>query len=413
MNSPIPDSNTLTVTTLNSPRLCKQLLIISIVILIMTAMRGVRFPNLWSYSHYLFNYEFGFMRRGIIGATLELFNSDLLLSYGFFTSFSTVILCANLWLLALSFRDMIRSRNMNLIAVVMIFASSSGLLFLAHNIGYADHIGLLITLITLRITGFYKKLLFIAPALLFTMLIHEAVVVLFFPILFMSLLFSLAANNQRQKLSLLIFSAMTLVLFFAIGASTIDQQQAQAMYEHASALTPTPLREDAFALLHDTGWGSLNMMLKKWMNPARPLFLLISGLLIFPLAYYFQRNMLSLLKQQHTVIKTLAVLAGLSPLLLHVVAWDTMRWNTMVLTTTYLMCYVAWQQVSHEPKRKSAELNLRPSVALVILVVFINANSHVILMDGRQVENFPYPRHVSYIVDVLTGKAKFPAIPTQ
>ncbi|NRB42119.1 MAG: hypothetical protein HRU20_27225 [Pseudomonadales bacterium] len=391
----------------NPSKLCKQLFIVSIILLIMTALRGLRFPNIWSYSHFLFDYEFGFMRRGIIGAVLGLFEEATLFSYEFFFIFSLLIFCANLFLLALTFKDLIASQNMNLIAVVMIFASSSGLIFLAHNIGYADHIGLLITLISLRITGFYKKLFFIAPALFLSLLVHEAVLVLFFPILFMSLFFTM--DNKHQKFSLLIFSIISLLLFFLIGSSTIDQTQSSALFDRASRLTPVPLREDAFALLHDTGSGSLTMMLDKWMNPARVLFLLLSGLLIFPLVYFFQRNMWVLLKAQPKIIKILCLLAGLSPFLLHIVAWDTMRWNTMLLTTTYLMCYLAYQQ--RTAQEKPTPLNLRPSITLLILVVFINANAQVMLMDHRQVENFPYPKHITYLSDVFSGKANFPEIP--
>lgn len=395
---------------LNNPRLCKQLFIVSTVILLMTVLRGIRFPNIWSYSHFLFDYEFGFMRRGFIGAVLGFFENNDLYSYDFFLLISSLIFCANLLLLAWSFKDLIHSKNMNLIAVVMIFASSSGIIFLAHNIGYADHIGLLITLITLRIKGFKEKLYFLSPALLIAMLVHEAIMVLFFPVIFMSLLFSLktlttATKNHYWLLSA--FSVLMLLSFFLIGNSTIDTTQSETMFKQASAKTPLQLRADAFALLHETGTKTLNLMLQKWMNPARPLFLFISGCLIFPLVYFFQKTMLSMLKNEHKSIIILSILAGLSPLLLHLVAWDTMRWNTLTLTTSYLMCYLVFQQY----QTKSDELNIRPSLPLLLLVLFINANTHVMLMDHRQVENFPYPRHISYIADVLTGKASFPAAP--
>lgn len=397
---------------LNSSRLCKQLFIVSIIILIMTALRGVRFPNIWSYSHFLFNYEFGFMRRGLIGAFLGLFENSFVYSYTFFLLISSLIFCANLILLAWSFKDMIRSQNMNLIAVGMIFASSSGVIFLAHNIGYADHIGLLITLITLRIKDFKQKLFFITPALFVSMLIHEAIIVLFFPVIFMSLLLSIKENDTHKKSyyrTIAVFSVITLCGFFIIGNSTINAQESQAMFEKSNALNEISLREDAFALLHETGSKSVAMMVEKWMHPARPLFLLISGCLIFPLLYFFQKNMLSMLNKQSQSIRVLCILAGLSPLLLHLVAWDTVRWNTLSLTTSYLMCYLVFQHCYD----KTTSLNVRPSLPLLILVTFINANAHIILMDHRQVENFPYPKHISYLSDVIMGKASFPAPPNK
>ena len=272
---------------LNSPRLCKQLFIVSCIILILTIFRGIRFPNIWSYSHFLFDYEFGFMRRGLIGAVLDLFQSRTLHSYDFFVLISGLIFCANMLLLAWSFKDLIASKNLNLIAVVIIFASSSGIIFLAHNIGYADHLGLLITLITLRIKGFKEKLLFATPALFITMLVHEAILVLFFPVIFMSMLLHLKALSSATKQHYWLlagFSALMLLSFFLIGNSTIDASQSQAMYAQENTKTAIPLRADAFALLHETGIKTLHLMFQKWMNPARPLFLLLSGYGIFSIS---------------------------------------------------------------------------------------------------------------------------------
>ena len=400
---------------LNINRFKKQLLIVCIIILVMTILRGLRFPNIWSYSHMFFDYEFGFMRRGLIGAILSLIDKPMLYTYASHFYLSLIILLSNVVFLSLTFRDFIRSNNLNLTACAFIFASSSGIIFLAHNIGYADHIGLLLCLISFRLKSFKNKLLFIAPSLTLALMIHEAIFVIFFPILFISLTLSLdSQKNIKQIAVLAVFSLYAIFLFFFIGNSSISLEQAQAILLKAQGLSDSPLREDAFMLLKQSSTETILMMSEKWSHPARIAFLFISGLTIFPIAIYIQINMISLLQksQRSKVFIYLCVAGGLSPLLLHTVAWDTMRWNTLYIITAYLMCYTVLKQLSSEEAEKCSQaFFMRRSLPLLLLMVFLNANAQVLLMDNRRVENFPFPFHISYISDVIQGNTYFPEIP--
>lgn len=36
-------------------------------VFVLCLLRGVRFPNLWGYTHFLFNYDFGFSKRALVG----------------------------------------------------------------------------------------------------------------------------------------------------------------------------------------------------------------------------------------------------------------------------------------------------------------------------------------------------------
>ena len=390
----------------------KRLYIASVVILVLTALRGIRFPNLWSYSHFLFDYEFGFVRRGLIGSVLDLFDSAWLYSYGFFFIISMAISIANLVLLSLTFRELIGSRNVKWITLVFIYASSSGIVFLSHHMGYADQIGLLITLVFLRISGFRNKLLFITPALAIGMLIHEGIVVMFFPVIFMTLFFSMPKESQQYRYAFAGFTVFIMMMFFYTSSSTLDESQSLAMIERASQLTETPLREDAFALLHDTGSGSLADMLGKWANPNRVFFLLLSFLVILPLSTIIQYIMLKTMKEQSLAVRCLCVLACFSPLTLHLVAWDTMRFTTLVLTTSYLMAYAVYKY-SGNAVNTGGEIPVYrwASLPLLILVLYFNANTYVLLLGGGQVENFPYPNHLAYLAQVLKGEKPFPDIP--
>lgn len=129
-------------------------------ILFLSILRGIRVPNIWSYSHFLFNYDLGFIKRGLIGEIISQFNNPYLLSYEFFFIFSIAILFIVIVLISLLLKDLINSHNPIFIGCSVVFSSSLAVVFLSHSVGYFDHIGLLVALITLKINGFYKKIFF-------------------------------------------------------------------------------------------------------------------------------------------------------------------------------------------------------------------------------------------------------------
>jgi hypothetical protein len=59
------------------------------VVLLFSILRGIRFPNIWSYSHFLFNYDFGFTKRSLVGALIGLLGHPYLITYDFFFRFAT------------------------------------------------------------------------------------------------------------------------------------------------------------------------------------------------------------------------------------------------------------------------------------------------------------------------------------
>ena len=116
-----------------------------LAILFLNILRGIRFPNMWSYTHFLFNYKFGFTRRGLIGEAVSRLDNPYLISYDFFVLFSLIIFCINMLLISVIIREFVYSQNLLLIGCSIIFSSSLGIVFLSHSVGYFDHIGLLAT----------------------------------------------------------------------------------------------------------------------------------------------------------------------------------------------------------------------------------------------------------------------------
>ena len=379
-------------------------------ILGLTILRGIRFPNIWSYSHFLFNYEFGLVKRGLIGEIIKHFNSTWLFSYDFFVIVSALILIANIVLLSLLIRDLLNSKNLVLIGCSIIFVSSLAVVFLSHSIGYFDHIGLLITLVAIRINGFSKKVLFLLPSLTFALLVHEAIAIIFFPIIFMSLLFDVQAENRKhQFIWLVLFSTLVVSFTWLVSNSTIEKLEAREMYSNLQAQTGYALRKDAFDVLHRRGKDNLIIMNKKWLQAEQLHQFRDSLLAILPVLLTLMYLMVYMLRKSNTKVYLviLAVLASLSPQLLHVFGWDMHRWNTLTITTSFLMLYVVYRSKN---RRLLTELpnGIYP---IFILVTFLNGISTIKLFDGYSIKSFPFTEHQTYIVNVITGKENWPYLP--
>ena len=69
---------------MNSNFEIKPYCFVILAIFFLSILRGIRFPNIWSYSHFLFNYDFGFTKRGLIGEIISQVNNPYLISYEFF-----------------------------------------------------------------------------------------------------------------------------------------------------------------------------------------------------------------------------------------------------------------------------------------------------------------------------------------
>jgi hypothetical protein len=233
----------------------------------------------------------------------------------------------------------------------VLFTSSLAVVFLSHSIGYFDHIGLLLALITLKLVGFYRKIIFLFIFMPFALLTHEAAFILFFPVIFMSLLFTLEAEeNTMHKLILLgLFSAVAIILAFYIGNQTLTELETQQMYERVQTSVEHPLRQDAFSVLHrDTG-DNLAIMQHQWSLPIRFIHLFLSLLVTAPLFAVFIYLTVLILNKTNTKVHltALSILASLTPLMLHFFAWDMQRWNTFLYRIIFTPSIVMKQYMKY------------------------------------------------------------------
>jgi len=387
----------------------------AVIMALFSKLRGIRFPNLWSYSHYLFNYEYGFVKRGFLGEIISLIGCPLLMSYDFFFVFSLLLLLANLFFLLLIIRDVIGSGNRLLAATALIFACSLGIVYLTHTIGYFDHVGLLVVLIALRIKNIFVRIIFSFIAIPIVLLIHETALLLFFPVLLFSIIMAIDLKKPNKYLILTCLLAVLAVAFSTIlSRSTIEDTQATAMYEELSRKVNHDLRLDAFSVLSKSTEDNVAGINYLWSKGNRAIRMALSLSVTAPLFLFFLYIAFIQLKKEkfNFWLILFALLAALSPLALHFAAWDMDRWNTITISTSFLLLYIISQNKNVEKDTVNNALSLRMKV-IVVLMLFFGASSTIPLFDGYEVKQIPFTEHFLYLKDVINGVDTFPSVPNK
>src|SRR5690606_28006890 len=216
---------------------------------LITWLKGFRFPNLWSATHFAFNYSQGFVRRGLIGELARQIGGDEVFRYETFIVFAFSVFLVVAAYFALAIRRAVRCdpRDLGLKVAVLVYASSPGLIFFIHSIGYNDYIGLLIVLVlvyhvshsTKRYLIFY--LVVVSSAV--SALVHEGLAIMFGPVLIFAMvchILRLAMQRTLDRHTWLILLTHALVtsgillslssLVSLIGVESLETVQALKLH---------------------------------------------------------------------------------------------------------------------------------------------------------------------------------------
>lgn len=359
-------------------------------IMVINLMRAIRFPTNWTYTQFLFNYDLGFCKRGLIGELVRQLNLPVLYTYDFFAAVNIFILIINLLLITSMFVGLTKHGQKIFILSAILYATSLAICMQANTVGYAEQIGLLITLVAIKIKTFRIKLLFIAISGPFLALVHEAVIVIYYPILIISLFFDIDEQKKPYALKLIvIYSIFLLALTFFVANSALNSAGITNMAHSISVKmgaqnSPQP---QALDLLNRTIQDNLSTMQAIWGDAKWQLALLASFLVTFPTAIMllYICNYLLTNNGIKTKLKNLSLIAACSPLLLHLLAWDFNRWNTLLITNSFILLYIL------QKKLKQVQLNsLNQLEPLFIFLFFLNGSSSLLLFGTSQVRQFPF-----------------------
>jgi hypothetical protein len=358
--------------------------------LTINVMRAIRLPTDWTYTQFLFNYSVGFCKRGLIGELIRQLNLSLLYTYDFFVTISTTLFLLNLFLIGRIGLQLIKQEEKPLIFCAILYASSLAVCMLANTIGYAEQIGLFITLIAVQIKNFRTKFLFITIGCSFLVFVHEATIIIFFPILFISLLLDKNLEGRRYALVfLLMYSIVLLLLTFFVSNSTLNSNELNNLshflsMKMTSNISPQP---QALEILNHSISDNLTTMETIWHFERWQFALIASFLVTIPTALLllYVCNNLLISNGIKRGLRILSLMAVFSPLILHFLAWDFNRWNTVLITNSFILLYIS-------QKRQNQVLanTLNWLEPIFIFLIFLNGASELLLLGGSPIRQFPF-----------------------
>jgi hypothetical protein len=306
----------------------------------------MRWPNDFAEAHWVLDYRFGFVKRGLAGqvlsTTLGLGGAEP--TAGIIATISVVLLAALsgvlLWMAWQLLRGAARPGTATLVALV--FLSSPFVVMSAHVIGYLD--GLLILLSVCAVALMLRGRPWAASAIQATaLLVHESAVLIGFPVL--CLAWWVTANRTGPR-SVLIRRAAPLVLpLIVAGALSVSASGLPADFED---------RYSQHLMRYAFVEGDMHIFVPEWLTPGfaqqvaaqkhrfgeRVTAPAMLGL-VLPTVFVLLLWTIDACRVRARSI-TMALLLGatFAPQLMHLAAWDTMRLWTYSILTAWLGAWV-------------------------------------------------------------------------
>lgn len=328
---------------------------LSLLLGLWAILKGLRSPGEWALTQAQFDYSYGFIKRGLLGAAYSALHLHHRrpLTAAFFAELALFFL-----LLVLFTRRSGFAQRFGTSAVLAAFTGSYAVTYLTHLVGYTDILLAAITILLLSLPRARQRFLLGLLLVPVAMLIHESFLLIFLPvILFSFLLDSLdstpktAAESPHARQAILygsILAAVALVLALVLALRpNLSPAVIEQFRSEMAARVDFPLRDDVFPIFHRSLRDNVleaitGMRHIEWMRDfAASLF----GILpVLALALVWMRRLTSAFAHRnaaaHRMLWPAALAASLSPLLMYVIGWDCARWNVSTLLVTFLTLLV-------------------------------------------------------------------------
>lgn len=384
------------------------------VLLLNSVLRGIRPPNMWAYTQFLLNYDFGFAKRSLQGAVIGAFNIPGLHTYTFAFWYMMVVFTANVLLLLWVMRRLCATEDLTARLISAVFASSLAVVALAHFVGYGDQPTLLVVLLATAIRNFYHRCIFVAALFPLCLLIQETEFVIFFPIIAFRFMIDLrvTVTEQRPRLAALcLVLVCVLAALLAVGNTHMSVASATAMLQSIQSNADYPLRQDQTEPLTKTFTDFVGIMVHTYGEPFMRRFLFLSCIVTLPSMAYLMCQTWSLMTRNgySILLRAVAMGASMAPLTLIVIAGDVNRFAAFAVLTSF----IGYATVRlHGGVAKAGVPISRNDLLLPLGLMAMNLSSSIPLFDGYVVRSFPYEELLHDLGNTLL-KEPFPPLPEQ
>lgn len=367
--------------------------------------RGVRTPGLWAATQAQIDYSTGFVKRGLFGALLHMFNI-----YGYvpFAVLSYVLLAA--FIVALWRYFVGRNASPNEFVVAAVYFSSFGFTYLVHIVGYLDILQALLVILTLRIRRLSVRAAAAVAVGILCPLIHEMFLIVFLPLLLLDCVLA-ATTPAGGKRSTSRFEAgfagfltlCTLGVTIAVAYRPSLSDEALSRYSQQLARrVDFHLRLDCMAVLgrsiHDNlpGVFTTGFSASEWRRNQFDGFFEFMPTIVFML--FLGRSLITMEYPRRSQALLVVCIAGasLAPLAMNLIGRDVGRWYALAVLDSFLALglvrsYAGSSAISDEVMPAW----LRNSAVLLMVLSFSSGSA---LMDGYRVRTFPFTHVVKSLL---------------
>jgi hypothetical protein len=383
------------------------LIILYLYALVFSVLKTIRFPNDWSEAHWMLDYRFGFIKRGLAGEIFGWFFQK--------NEFTILILSGLILFLlyVLIFRIAVKEtfkqeNSFYRILFFLIFFLSQYVVFSAHLIGYLDHIVFLMTIVVIYLIK--KKKIFLSSFIAtISIFIHEISFFLMIPISCFALIVteipdekflfkSIFSMNFLKKLVLFLLlpflAAISVSAYQEIHGenyfSTIFNYLKQISFiseKTADSVSSAYTKSFSYYFKEESG----NFIQRLFISRGTVLY----GIpILFSLWMIFKEFRF---KQNYQLVLVLVIISFI-PFLLHAIAYDTYR----IWSFPFMILFLGFWILSSKFSIKKEEVRKLSILELVFFIIsFLSVALIPNILFDNEVERFSLITRLIIIVPLF------------
>ena len=370
--------------------------------LLATILRAARVPNDFSRAHWMLDYRFGFIKRGLAGSVLALLaqlrlvpQNRVALAWLSFALFG--LLCAVL--LAVAARVLARRWSADTYLPLAAFATSPFVVTAAHLMGYLDHLVFVLTFAAVWLILRDRRVAAGACGAV-AVLVHESFMVIGLPLVALAAAVRTPLLSWRSARTLLPTLAPPILAFTAVVVSErVFLDRATLRHQLVERLSLFPfIGEDMNIFVPEWLTTTLSENLRQAHSFSGRVGSVEFQQLIMPTAIVLWLLALTTVGRRRAAawtISTAVVIAA--PLLLHAVAWDTARIWTYPLFAALGCAWLAAETTDVQRPPRWPILGL-----LACPVIYWNLFARYPLLD-HEVDRFSDAERLAVYAPFLIG----------
>jgi hypothetical protein len=355
----------------------------------------------------IFDYHFGFMRRGLFGAALELLAPP---PYHYLTLARIAFAVCALWLalLACAGWRLVRTDS-GIAAAMVLFFLSAGFASLIDDMGYLEHVGLILVLICLFLPATWQGLATRSLLIVAAVLVHEANLLMLVPVIGFDCWAAANAAGWRRPILLTLAVLLPAILFtWYFGAPGLSCDATHALVYYSAKARDFVVRSDAIDALCGSSLRLFGLVQMAWISGVRFVDFFLALSVILPSTLFNLCLSGRILRRSLTGFVA-ATLAAFSPLVLIIVAADLIRFVSLIQVTSLLVLISSARRMGL-PGGGALPPLLRGPACLTALAA-LELGSSLVLTHGAPMLKFPFVPLAIRTAQIILERAPFVVIP--